>query len=199
MRMNGKKLLLWLLVGVLALAGMLEVIQHVPPDAVHLREWVVATGRTVAARDITYPPTVADYYGTLNSLPSVRPGDIFHCPLYDPATVTELTLTFTRQGMDVEDATLTVFGCLFWMFSRGGAVDATQHYDPTGWTGSLLLLPQPAALWTATPPPGGGIDCTTLARTARTQPDANLFSLVFSLSALDLPPLCASLLCSRHQ
>jgi hypothetical protein len=140
----------WLLVGVLVIALILCVVSkvhigqvqpQVQPDAVHLREWVVATGRTVATSDITDPHTVADYYATLNSLPAVRPGDVFHCPLYDPATVTELTLTFTRQGIDVEDATLTAFGCLFWSFSRGGLPDGAQHYDPTGWTGSLLAQP----------------------------------------------------------
>jgi hypothetical protein len=152
MWMTRSHLVPWLLVGVLVIAGMLLVVREVgirhpqpqvqvQPDAVHLREWVVATGRTVATRDITDPPTVADYYGTLNTLPAVPPDTPIHCPLYDPATVTELTLTFTRQGMQVEDATLTEFGCLFWTFSRSGVPDATLHYDPTGWTGSLLVQP----------------------------------------------------------
>jgi hypothetical protein len=141
MGMTSKKLLLWFLVGTLALAGILEVIQYVPPDAVHLREWVVATGRTVATRDITDPHAVADFSAQLHSLPAVPPGAGFHCPPRDPATVTELTVTFTRQGIPVEEATLTEFGCLFWTFRRGVLPDATLHYDPTGWTGSLLVRP----------------------------------------------------------
>jgi hypothetical protein len=135
----GKAMLSWLLV-VLLLVGFEVGIRHVSPDAVQISQSSAATGHTLASREITDARNVADFYARINSLPVAPPGATFHCPLFDPKTVTQYTVRFTRWGLPVEVATLTQFGCLYWYISSGGVPGVFIHLDPDGRTQPILQV-----------------------------------------------------------
>ncbi len=138
----GKAMLSWLLV-LLLLVGFEVGVRHVSPDAVQISQSSVATGHTLASREITDARTVADFYARINSLRVVPPGATFHCPLFDPKTVTQYAVRFARWGLPVEVATLTQFGCLFWYTSSGGVPGVFIHLDPDGRTQPILHWVEP--------------------------------------------------------
>jgi hypothetical protein len=134
-------MVLWLLAAALLFIGFEVGIRYVPPDAIQVSEFSVASGHLLRTREITDSHLVADFHDRLNSLPSAT--GTFHCPLYDPKTVTRYTVRFTRWRLPVEVATVTQFGCQFWSLGSGGFTEAVPRYDPNGAMQPLIQLPQP--------------------------------------------------------
>lgn len=130
----GKAMGFWLLV-VLIFVGVEVGIRHVPPDAVQVSAYFVASGRTLSTREITDTRTVADYFARLNSLPSgITLLEVQGCPLRYLPTLVNYTARFTRWGLPIMVATLDNNQCLpTWEFSSGG-LPATwfPHSDPDG-------------------------------------------------------------------
>jgi hypothetical protein len=149
---NVKKVRLgpWLLVGGLVallvlLVGYKFAIQHVQPDTVQISQYVDATGHVLAERTITDPRTVADYYARINSIPQVPPNESFNaCTLFDRDTVTDYSVIFTYRGIDVEDATLTQFGCPMWSINHGNLPGPQIYYfDAADVAKPILAQAQP--------------------------------------------------------
>lgn len=112
--------------------GIEVVIHTTAPDAVRVTATNQMNGQLLASREITAPPTVADLYKRINSLPSTF-GEGFSCPLSGP-DVLQLTFRFSRQGIPLETAIHHGDGCEFWSLSSGGIQEMYPRWDPgTEW------------------------------------------------------------------
>jgi hypothetical protein len=137
-----KREFLWPLVVALLFVGFEVGIRHVPPDAVQVSVSYVESGRIYFSREITDARTVADGYARANALRAPSFAELngtYTCALYDPHTVEQYTLRFTRWGLPVMVATDVNRCGSFWHTSSGFPGSWFPSVDSTGGMRTFLI------------------------------------------------------------